>query len=59
MASKRAQIDVINRILYLMEENSVVALTKKDPAFRNYMVDMYSNFVHKLDELDKPAPHRH
>ena len=50
MASN-SKVDVLNRLLYMLEENSVVAQTSKDREFRRFIVDIYSTVSHKVDDL--------
>ncbi|GAC1388031.1 MAG: hypothetical protein NVS1B7_7900 [Candidatus Saccharimonadales bacterium] len=52
-----AKIDVLSRVLYMLEENSVVALTSQDSNFKAFMVDIYSRVDHKITDLDQQDRH--
>ncbi len=48
------EANVLERFLYMMEENSVGYLSEKDPAFRRFVSKLYKKIDAKAASLRQP-----
>ncbi|GAC1391829.1 MAG: hypothetical protein NVSMB46_05770 [Candidatus Saccharimonadales bacterium] len=53
MVTPESKIDVLNRILYLLEENSVVDLAQNDPSFKEFLKELYTLIKTKAQLYEK------
>jgi hypothetical protein len=50
-----AEVHVLDRLMYLLEEQSVERLTEQDIGFNDFITHLYSELQHQSSKLRSPA----